>query len=202
MSNSKEGTSCPDGYRALSTAELRELLQSDDKMDQIIRLNEKFQELQVDREILLTSNRSLAEESLAQRPCLNNGKLQLAEKYKELSNLITTCWEKQSQLGRHPNMTPQFETTKAKLYLNPIQLSVTAALVLRLKETSHQSTEKVLSVTETSLHLLSKSLSMTGVRSWEPNGAYQMPAGSLQQFSRNLQAKLGRVGSFFSKFCF
>ncbi|XP_047235001.1 vacuolar protein sorting-associated protein 37D [Girardinichthys multiradiatus] len=99
MSNSKEGTSCPDGYRALSTAELRELLQSDDKMDQIIRLNEKFQELQVDREMLLTSNRSLAEESLAQRPCLNNGKLQLAEKYKELSNLITTCWEKQSQLG-------------------------------------------------------------------------------------------------------
>ncbi|MED6287570.1 hypothetical protein CHARACLAT_017719 [Characodon lateralis] len=98
MSNSKEGTFCPDGYRALSTAELRELLQSDDKMDQIIRLNEKFQELQVDREMLLTSNRSLAEESLAQRPCLNNGKLQLAEKYKELSNLITTCWEKQSQL--------------------------------------------------------------------------------------------------------
>ncbi|MEQ2182386.1 hypothetical protein GOODEAATRI_021816 [Goodea atripinnis] len=199
MSSSKEGTSCPDGYRALSTAELRELLQSDDKMDQIIRLNEKFQELQVDREMLLTSNRSLAEESLAQRPCLNNGKLQLAEKYKELSNLITTCWEKQSQLGRHPNMTLQFETSKAKLYLNPVQLSVTAALVLRLKETSHQSTEKVLSVTETSLHLLSKSLSMTGVRSWEPNGAYQMPAGSLQQLSRNLQAKLGRVGSLFQQ---
>lgn len=41
MSNSKEGTSCPDGYRALSTTELRQLLHSDDKMDQIIRLNEK-----------------------------------------------------------------------------------------------------------------------------------------------------------------
>lgn len=32
---------CPDGYRALSSAELRELLQNDDKMDQIIQLNEK-----------------------------------------------------------------------------------------------------------------------------------------------------------------
>lgn len=53
----------------------------------------------MDREILLTSNRSLAEESLARRPRLNNGKLQLAEKYRELSNLATTCWEKQSQLG-------------------------------------------------------------------------------------------------------
>uniref|UniRef100_A0A672ZQZ1 Si:ch211-284f22.3 n=1 Tax=Sphaeramia orbicularis TaxID=375764 RepID=A0A672ZQZ1_9TELE len=50
-------------------------------------------------ETLLTSNRSVAEESLARRPRLNNGKLQLAEKYRELSNLATTCWEKQSQLG-------------------------------------------------------------------------------------------------------
>ncbi|XP_041863414.1 vacuolar protein sorting-associated protein 37D [Melanotaenia boesemani] len=98
MSNLKEANSCPDGYRALSTAELRELLQNDDKMDQIIRLNEKFQDLQVDRETLLTSNRSLAEESLAEQPRLNNGKLQLAEKYNKLSNLVTTCWEKQSQL--------------------------------------------------------------------------------------------------------
>lgn len=101
MSNLKESNTCPDGYRALSTSELRELLQNDDKMDQIIRLNEKFQDLQVDRETLLTSNRSLAEESLAQRPRLCNGKLQLAEKYRELSNLATTCWEKQSQLEAH-----------------------------------------------------------------------------------------------------
>ncbi|XP_054612007.1 vacuolar protein sorting-associated protein 37D isoform X1 [Dunckerocampus dactyliophorus] len=99
MSNSKESNSCPDGYRALSTGELRELLQNDDKMEQIIRLDEKFQELQVDREMLLASNRSVADESLAQRPRLNNSKLQLAEKYKELSNLASTCWEKQSQLG-------------------------------------------------------------------------------------------------------
>ncbi|XP_013884001.1 vacuolar protein sorting-associated protein 37D [Austrofundulus limnaeus] len=98
MSTSKEANTCPDGYRALSTAELRELLQNDDKMDKIIRLNEKFQELQVDRELQLTSNRSLAEESLARRPRLNNGKLQLAEKYKELSGRLTACWEKRRQL--------------------------------------------------------------------------------------------------------
>ncbi|XP_069001991.1 vacuolar protein sorting-associated protein 37D [Embiotoca jacksoni] len=101
MSNLKEASTCPDGYRALSTSELRELLQNDDKMDQIIRLNEKFQDLQEDRETLLTSNRSLAEESLARRPRLNNGKLQLAEKYRELSNLATACWEKQSRLEAH-----------------------------------------------------------------------------------------------------
>ncbi|XP_059207352.1 vacuolar protein sorting-associated protein 37D isoform X2 [Centropristis striata] len=99
MSNLKESNTCPDGYRALSTNELRELLQNDDKMDQILGLNEK--ELQVDRETLQTTNRSLAEESLARRPRLCNGKLQLAEKYRELSNLATKCWEKQSQLEAH-----------------------------------------------------------------------------------------------------
>uniref|UniRef100_A0A8C9Y704 VPS37 C-terminal domain-containing protein n=1 Tax=Sander lucioperca TaxID=283035 RepID=A0A8C9Y704_SANLU len=50
------------------------------------------------QEMLQTTNRSLAEESLARQPRLYNGKLQLAEKYRELSNLATTCWEKQSQL--------------------------------------------------------------------------------------------------------
>ncbi|XP_077360984.1 vacuolar protein sorting-associated protein 37D [Festucalex cinctus] len=94
-----EPTACPDGYRALSTGELRELLQSDDKMEQIIGLDEKFQELQVDREMMMASNRSLADDSLARQPHLNNSRLQLAEKYRELSNLANACWEKQSQLG-------------------------------------------------------------------------------------------------------
>ncbi|XP_073335665.1 vacuolar protein sorting-associated protein 37D [Pagrus major] len=98
MAQLQELKCCPDGYRALNSTELTELLHNDDKMDQIIRLNEKFQELQVDRETLLTTNRSLAEESLARRPRLCNGKLQLAEKYRQLSNLATRCWDKQSQL--------------------------------------------------------------------------------------------------------
>ncbi|CAL8364587.1 unnamed protein product [Lota lota] len=107
MSNLKEANSCPDGYRALSTSELRELLQNEDKMDQIINLNEKFQELQLQRESLLASNRGLAEESLAHRPPLNTGKLQLAEKYRQLSNLTTACWEKQRQLENHgPKSSP------------------------------------------------------------------------------------------------
>uniref|UniRef100_A0A8C6WMP1 Si:ch211-284f22.3 n=1 Tax=Neogobius melanostomus TaxID=47308 RepID=A0A8C6WMP1_9GOBI len=58
-----------------------------------------FQELQLDRENLLTSNRGLAEVSLTQRPHLDSGKLQLSHKYQELSNLATSCWEKQSRLG-------------------------------------------------------------------------------------------------------
>lgn len=41
MSKAKEFGSCPDMYRSLNTAELRELLQNDDKMEQIIGLDEK-----------------------------------------------------------------------------------------------------------------------------------------------------------------
>ncbi|XP_068186729.1 vacuolar protein sorting-associated protein 37D [Antennarius striatus] len=98
MSLPAAGGCCPDGFGSLSAAELQELLHNDDRTDRMIRINEKFQELQVDRETLLTSNRSLAEESLARRPRLCDGRLLLAEKYRQLSNLATACWEKQSQL--------------------------------------------------------------------------------------------------------
>ncbi|KAJ8343027.1 hypothetical protein SKAU_G00329550 [Synaphobranchus kaupii] len=101
MSHSRDPNSTPDGFRVLTTSELRELLKDEEKMDQIVRLSEKFQELQVDRETLLTSNRSLAEESLSGRPRLQNGKLQLAEKYQELEKLTAACREKQSQLEAH-----------------------------------------------------------------------------------------------------
>ncbi|KAJ0062158.1 hypothetical protein NL108_016526, partial [Boleophthalmus pectinirostris] len=57
-----------------------------------------FQELQVGRENLLMSNRELAETSLAQRPRLHTGKDRLANKYQQLSDLATSCWDKQSQL--------------------------------------------------------------------------------------------------------
>ncbi|KAM8897562.1 uncharacterized protein vps37d isoform 2-T2 [Spinachia spinachia] len=63
-----------------------------------------LQELQVDRETLQTSNRSLAEDSLARRPRLHSGKVQLAEKYRELSDLAAACREKRSQLGAHGEM--------------------------------------------------------------------------------------------------
>lgn len=41
MSKATEFGSCPDAFRSLNTEELSELLQNDDKMDQIIALDEK-----------------------------------------------------------------------------------------------------------------------------------------------------------------
>ncbi|KAL1274541.1 hypothetical protein QQF64_027355, partial [Cirrhinus molitorella] len=98
MSQKRDVNSYPDGYRVLNSSELRELLQDEEKMNQIVRLSEKFQELQLDRETLLVTNRSLAEESLSHRPHLQNGKRQLAAKYEELAKLTAACREKQSRL--------------------------------------------------------------------------------------------------------
>lgn len=59
----------------------------------------QLQEVQAEREKVLTSNRSLAEDSLARRPRLCSAKFQLAQKYTQLARLAAACWEKQSQLG-------------------------------------------------------------------------------------------------------
>ncbi|XP_064157183.1 vacuolar protein sorting-associated protein 37D-like [Anguilla rostrata] len=98
MSRSRDLNSNPDQFRILNTNELRDLLQDEATMDQIIRLSQKFQGLQVDREALLTANRGLAEENLSRRPRLQNRKLLLAEKYRELEELMAACREKQSRL--------------------------------------------------------------------------------------------------------
>ncbi|MBN3311605.1 VP37D protein, partial [Atractosteus spatula] len=95
----REQNSNPDGFLVLGTSELRDLLDDEDKMHQIVRLSAKFQELQVDRETMLTTNRSLAEESLSRQPGLQNGKLQLADKYRKLEHLATVCREKQRRLA-------------------------------------------------------------------------------------------------------
>ncbi|KAF5899829.1 vacuolar protein sorting-associated protein 37D-like, partial [Clarias magur] len=55
----------------------------------------------MERDSLLAANRSIAEESLARRPRLQNGKLQLAAKYKELEKLTASYREKQSRLETH-----------------------------------------------------------------------------------------------------
>uniref|UniRef100_W5M2Z6 VPS37D subunit of ESCRT-I n=1 Tax=Lepisosteus oculatus TaxID=7918 RepID=W5M2Z6_LEPOC len=108
----REQNSNPDGFLVLGTSELRDLLDDEDKMHQIVNLDEIFQELQVDRETMLTTNRSLAEESLSRQPGLQNGKLQLADKYRKLEHLATVCQEKQRRLEAYiQKRSPQVART-------------------------------------------------------------------------------------------
>ncbi|XP_061868487.1 vacuolar protein sorting-associated protein 37D isoform X2 [Colius striatus] len=58
----------------------------------------EFQSLQLEREMCLASNCSLARGNLSLRPRLEDGKAALAIKYQELRELREACWDKQQRL--------------------------------------------------------------------------------------------------------
>ncbi|NWU71945.1 VP37D protein, partial [Pterocles burchelli] len=58
----------------------------------------QFQSLQLEREMCLASNCTLARVNLSLRPRLEDGKASLAIKYQELREIREACWEKQQCL--------------------------------------------------------------------------------------------------------
>ncbi|NXN96865.1 VP37D protein, partial [Rhinopomastus cyanomelas] len=88
----------PRPFGALSTAQLRALLQDERRLQRAARLCRKFQSLQLERETCLASNCSLARVNLSLRPRLEDGKASLAIKYQELREIREACWDKQQRL--------------------------------------------------------------------------------------------------------
>ncbi|NXP45813.1 VP37D protein, partial [Heliornis fulica] len=86
----------PRRFGALSTAQLRALLQDEPRLQRAGRLG--FQSLQVEREMCLASNYTLARVNLSLRPRLEDGKALLAIKYQELQEIQEACWNKQQRL--------------------------------------------------------------------------------------------------------
>uniref|UniRef100_A0A8B9I3R6 VPS37D subunit of ESCRT-I n=1 Tax=Anser brachyrhynchus TaxID=132585 RepID=A0A8B9I3R6_9AVES len=89
----------PRCFAALSTVQLRALLQDEPRLQRAARLSRKFQSLQLEREMCLASNSTLARENLSLRPQLEDGKASLAIKYQELQEIQEACWDKQQRLG-------------------------------------------------------------------------------------------------------
>ncbi|KAM3661017.1 vacuolar protein sorting-associated protein 37D isoform X2 [Ammospiza nelsoni] len=83
---------------ALSTAQLRALLQDEPRLQRAARLCRKFQSLQLEREMCLASNCTQAKVNLSLRPRLEDGKASLAIKYQELQEIREACWDKQQRL--------------------------------------------------------------------------------------------------------
>ncbi|XP_064250459.1 vacuolar protein sorting-associated protein 37D isoform X1 [Passer domesticus] len=83
---------------ALSTAQLRALLQDEPRLQRAARLSRKFQSLQLEREMCLASNCTQAKVNLSLRPRLEDGKASLAIKYQELQEIREACWDKQQRL--------------------------------------------------------------------------------------------------------
>ncbi|XP_068011112.1 vacuolar protein sorting-associated protein 37D isoform X1 [Melanerpes formicivorus] len=91
----------PRRFGALSTAQLRTLLQDESRLQRAARLTRKFQSLQLEREMCLASNCTLARVNLSLRPRLEDGKASLAIKYQELREIREACWDKQQRLETH-----------------------------------------------------------------------------------------------------
>ncbi|XP_032363217.1 vacuolar protein sorting-associated protein 37D [Etheostoma spectabile] len=91
--------SLPGHFGALRTRELRELLEDEDKINDITRCSDKFQGLQKAAEKMLVSNQIMAKVGLSQKPKFKDAKLLLAMKYKELENIRSIIQAKHEQLG-------------------------------------------------------------------------------------------------------
>lgn len=115
----------PRCFGALSTGQLRALLQDEPRLQRAVRLSKKvgpgrdavrrgavrwalrtahrpapqFQALQREREERLAANSALARDNLALRPRLEDGKAALAIKYQELREVREACRAKLRRLG-------------------------------------------------------------------------------------------------------
>nr|XP_009678496.1 PREDICTED: vacuolar protein sorting-associated protein 37D [Struthio camelus australis] len=79
----------------------------------------QFQSLQLEQEMCLMSNYTLAKENLSLRPRLESGKASLAIKYQELREIQEACWDKQQRLGAYlEKWSPQSALGQLQANLN------------------------------------------------------------------------------------
>ncbi|XP_033217754.1 vacuolar protein sorting-associated protein 37B isoform X2 [Belonocnema kinseyi] len=88
----------------LSNEELKELLNDDEKFEEVVKNNKQFQELETEKEMLMASNRSLAEYNLAKQPELEQGKQVVRELSERGSQLCSSVQEKLDEIKEKPGM--------------------------------------------------------------------------------------------------
>lgn len=77
----------------LDRDELRALLENENKLDELVQDLVQVKQIQQDREMMLASNKSLAEYNLEMRPQFEDLKQTIAKNYVEISQLKTTLAE-------------------------------------------------------------------------------------------------------------
>ncbi|EFN81711.1 vacuolar protein sorting-associated protein 37B [Harpegnathos saltator] len=78
----------------LDNDELKELLNNDGKFEDIVKDIKQFKDLETEKEMLMASNRSLAEFNLSKQPELEEGKQILKELSEQANQLCTSTKEK------------------------------------------------------------------------------------------------------------
>ncbi|XP_030078176.1 vacuolar protein sorting-associated protein 37C [Microcaecilia unicolor] len=87
-----------DNLRTLSVQQLEDLQESNEEQDHLIQESREVQSLQLEKEMALATNRSLAEQNLEFKPRLDSGRISLSEKYQQLCDLLTQFKGKRSKL--------------------------------------------------------------------------------------------------------
>lgn len=82
----------------LNSEELKELLNNEDKLHNMIKDLQQVKNIETERELLIASNKSLSEFNLSQKPILDDTRKQLEELYNMASELKKELLEKKSRL--------------------------------------------------------------------------------------------------------
>ncbi|XP_060704266.1 vacuolar protein sorting-associated protein 37D [Hemiscyllium ocellatum] len=90
-----------DRFGILSTRQLRDMLEDEEKLCRMVQLSPQLQTLQLEREIILASNWKMAEDNLNLQPQLDDKKLHLARKYQELQEVTAVYEDKRTKLAAY-----------------------------------------------------------------------------------------------------
>ncbi|XP_014613434.1 PREDICTED: vacuolar protein sorting-associated protein 37B [Polistes canadensis] len=82
----------------LSNEELKDILNDDSKFEDIVKDIKQFKELETEKEVLMASNRSLAEFNLSKQPDLEEGKRMLKELSEKGQRLCLSVKEKLNEI--------------------------------------------------------------------------------------------------------
>lgn len=101
-------------FNHLSLSQLNELLEDDAKLGQMAQEMDEAQHVQLNKEMTLAGNRSLAEANLLYQPKLDNLKATLTQKYQELQALMELHQLKKTKLDQQ-SVNASLETLLALL---------------------------------------------------------------------------------------
>ncbi|NXR09850.1 VP37C protein, partial [Semnornis frantzii] len=89
-----------DTLRNRTLQELQELQENAEEIERLALESQEVQELQLEREMALAANRSLAEQNLKFQAPLETGRSDLSSKYEELQKLAERCKEQKAKLEK------------------------------------------------------------------------------------------------------
>ncbi|XP_053557753.1 vacuolar protein sorting-associated protein 37B [Bombina bombina] len=101
-------------FNQMTLHQLNELLEDEAKLGQMVQEMDEAQNVQLNKEMTLAGNRSLAEENLLYQPKLENLKAKLTQKYQELQSLMESHQLKTTKLDKQ-SINASLETLLALL---------------------------------------------------------------------------------------